>query len=110
MADESENNIQDLQPNRINWLVFFQSLDTKYGRIALFAGIIGIGYTAGYFSSNFIKDREIVILERQYNDLKSEMNIQKIHFETEKSNHKVEMNNITINLINTRDSLKNGRK
>ncbi|AYM99633.1 hypothetical protein [Chryseobacterium sp. 3008163] len=110
MANESEINPGNPQPNRINWLAFFQSLDTKYGRLGLFSSILVLGYTGGYFSSSFIKDREIVILERQYNDLKSELNLQKIQFETERSDHKVEMNRITIILINTRDSLKNGRK
>ncbi|MDQ0594694.1 hypothetical protein QFZ37_003063 [Chryseobacterium ginsenosidimutans] len=110
MARNRQNNIPNSTPTRINWLTFFQSINSNYGRLALFVSVISVGYGAGYFSAQFIKDREIVILERNYSDLKNQMDLQKIQFETERSDHKVEINQMKIILINNRDSLKNGRK
>lgn len=110
MARTRNNTPQPPQPNRINWLNFFQSIDNKYVRLGIFSGIISIGFGAGYFSSSFIKDREIVLLERNYNKLDNERNLEKIQFETEKSNYKVELNEMKILLINTKDSLRNARK
>ena len=96
--------------NGFNWLAFFQSLDTKYGRIAIFGSIISFGYGAGYISAQLVKDREIVKMERDYNDLKYELNSQKIQFERERSDSKVEQNQLKITIINLSDSIRNGRK
>lgn len=98
------------QPNKINWLNVFQSIDSKNGRTAVFVSIVLLGYGFGFYSSTLIKDREIVIMERQFNDLKNDFNIQKIQFERERSDSKVESNNIKIKFFNLIDSIKNGKK
>ncbi|NML55846.1 hypothetical protein [Chryseobacterium cheonjiense] len=96
---------------RINWLPFFQWINSSTAKVTLITTLIGAGYTAGYFSCQFIKDRELLQKEKEYNDLHSQQNIIKNEFDRERSDNHLENNQLKMQLYNLRDSIrKNGKK
>lgn len=98
-------------PAGVNWFNFFQSIDSKKGRIAVVIGIFTFGASAGFYAEKVIKDREILLLERKYNDDNTIHNIEKIKYERKISS--LELDNQELkneSLLKTKDTVKNGKR
>jgi hypothetical protein len=106
MAQRQRNN----NTRRVNWLQIFQGVNSSWGRIAVIAAIMSLGYTFGFFSCQFIKDRELLQKEEQFNTLSSQYSKELNEFERSKSDQHLENNQLKSVIFNLRDSIRKNEK
>ncbi len=95
---------------RVKLFKFYQFLDSAYGKYTAVTVFVGVGFLLGTQSIRFIKDRELALMERQFNDINTEKNKAALQFENEKSHLILEMYKQERVIINLKDSLDYERK
>lgn len=96
--------------NRYNWLQFFQSLESTWGKVAIVATIFGVGYGVGYYSSEVVKNRELLQKEREFSDLATAHNKEINDYEKLQMDVHLENNQLKSQLYIIKDSIRRNEK